>query len=229
MWKEIAAYGNVPGYGNGVEYTLGVSHPRTRRNNVNQGNQLTLERCPHCMIAMPSLHRQWGPVASQDHAGGNVSAWSVYRCVSCGGMVMAMSPVNQNMPVQKIWPSPQSVSDELPARAREFLGQAISSLHAPAGAVMLTASAVDAMLKDKGYKEGTLNNRIDLAAKDNLITAEMAAWAHEIRLDANDQRHADEGASLPGTADAQKAIEFANALAQFLYVLPARVERGRKN
>lgn len=94
---------------------------------------------------------------------------------------------------------------------------------------MLTASAVDAMLKDKGYKEGTLNNRIDLAAKDNLITAEMAAWAHEIRLDANDQRHADEGASLPGTADAQKAIEFANALAQFLYVLPARVERGRKN
>ena len=56
----------------------------------------------------------------------------------------------------------------------------------------------------------------------------MAAWAHEIRLDANDQRHADEGAKLPGEADAQKVIDFANALAQFLYVLPARVARGRK-
>jgi len=94
---------------------------------------------------------------------------------------------------------------------------------------MLTASAVDAMLKEKGYKDGTLYRRIDDAAKDHLITSEMAAWAHEIRLEANDQRHADEGSSLPNAADAAKAIEFANALAQFLYVLPARVERGRKS
>lgn len=93
---------------------------------------------------------------------------------------------------------------------------------------MLTASAVDAMLKDKGYKDGTLNARIDAAAKDHLITAEMAAWAHEIRLDANDQRHSDESVALPSAADAEKVIEFANALAQFLYVLPARVARGRK-
>ena len=93
---------------------------------------------------------------------------------------------------------------------------------------MLTASAVDAMLKDKGYKDGSLYARIGAAAKDNLITNEMASWAHEIRLDANDQRHADENAPLPNSADAEKVIEFASALAQFLFVLPARVERGRK-
>ncbi len=93
---------------------------------------------------------------------------------------------------------------------------------------MLTASSVDAMLKEKGLKEGGLNARIDAAAKAHLITTEMAAWAHEIRLDANDQRHADESASLPSEADAAKVIEFATALAQFLFVLPARVERGRK-
>ena len=93
---------------------------------------------------------------------------------------------------------------------------------------MLTASSVDAMLKEKGLKEGTLNSRIDEAAKKHLITQEMAAWAHEIRLDANDQRHADEAAPLPSEADADKVIEFAYALAQFLFVLPARIERGRK-
>ena len=54
----------------------------------------------------------------------------------------------------------------------------------------------------------------------------MGTWAHHIRLDANDQRHADEDASLPSTADAQRAIEFAKALAEFLFVLPARVQRG---
>jgi hypothetical protein len=130
--------------------------------------------------------------------------------------------------ITQIWPQPSVVAETVPARAREYLSQAIASLHAPAGAVMLTASAVDAMLKEKGFKGGTLNSRIDDAAKAHLITAEMAAWAHEIRLDANDQRHPDESAYLPSAVDAEKAIEFAKALAQFLFVLPARVERGRK-
>lgn len=142
-------------------------------------------------------------------------------------MVMACSFNNHNYPIAKIWPEPQVVYEELPSRAKDFLAQAVSSIHAPAGAVMLTASAVDAMLKEKGYRDGSLYARIDAAAKNHLITEEMAAWAHEIRLDANDQRHADEEAPLPAAADAEKVIEFARALAQFLFVLPARVERGR--
>jgi hypothetical protein len=43
---------------------------------------------------------------------------------------------------------------------------------------MLAASAVDSMLKDKGYKEGSLYKRIDTAAADHLITDGMAQWAH---------------------------------------------------
>lgn len=165
---------------------------------------------------------------SVDHAKNNKRAWSTYGCRSCGGIILVVSPIDSNHSITSIWPAPQVVADEVPIRAREFLSQAVSSMHAPAGAVMLTASAVDAMLKDKGYKEGSLNSRIESAAKDHLITEEMSTWAHEIRLDANDQRHADESASLPSAADAEKVIEFASALAQFLYVLPARVARGRK-
>lgn len=192
------------------------------------GNQLELDRCPHCNIAKPLLGRMWGRV-TQDHSSAGPRFWATYCCVSCGGVVLACSPGDQSYAITDIWPTSQAVSDVVPPRAREFLAQAIASLHAPSGAVMLTASAVDAMLKDKGLKEGSLNGRIDKAAQDHLITLEMSAWAHEVRLDANDQRHADEGASLPSKADAEKAIEFASALAQFLYVLPARVERGRKS
>ncbi len=194
---------------------------------MNQGNQLVLDRCPHCNIANPLLVLIWAGT-SVDHTNANQRFWSTYQCRTCGGVVLAVSPINQSHEITHIWPVPQTVADEVPARARDFLSQAISSLHAPAGAVMLTASAVDAMLKDKGYKEGNLKTRIDSAAEDHIITDEMAAWAHDIRLDANDQRHADEGAFLPSAADAEKVIEFANALVQFLYVLPARVERGRK-
>jgi len=193
-----------------------------------QKNNLELDRCPHCSIATPLLGRIAG-LETTDHAGGNKRFWSTYRCASCGGLVLVCSPIDMNHEITDTWPSPRVVSEEVPCRAREFLSQAISSLHAPSGAVMLTGSSVDAMLKDKGLKEGTLYSRIDAAAAAHLITAEMAAWAHDIRLDANDQRHADEAAPLPDSANAAKAIEFAMALAQFLYVLPARVERGRKS
>jgi hypothetical protein len=92
---------------------------------------------------------------------------------------------------------------------------------------MLAASAVDAMLKAKGLTDGVLYTRIEKAAADHLITQEMSAWAHEVRLDANDQRHADENAPLPTEDDARRAIAFASALGEFLFVLPAKVSRGR--
>jgi len=130
--------------------------------------------------------------------------------------------------ITEMWPKAKAVADELPERAREYLKQAIGSRSAPSGAVMLAASAVDAMLKDKGYKAGSLNSRIEEAAKAHVITAEMAAWAHEIRLDANDQRHADEAAPMATAEDADRVIQFAEALGQFLYVLPGLVKRGRK-
>jgi Domain of unknown function (DUF4145) len=192
------------------------------------GNQLILERCPHCNIAKPTLNRQW-QAQLNDYAGKNTRFWATYCCSTCGAIVLACSPKDHITPITNIWPAPHEVAETVPPRARVFLTQAIASQHAPAGAVMLTASAVDAMLKEKGYKDGSLYSRIDKAAEDHTITKEMAAWAHEIRLDANDQRHADENADLPTTTDAERVIEFASALAQFLFVLPAIIERGRKS
>jgi hypothetical protein len=114
----------------------------------------------------------------------------------------------------------------IPERAREYLRQAADSVQAPAGAVILAASAVDAMLKAKGYRDGSLYRRIDGAAADHVITFDMARWAHAVRLDANDQRHADDSGPLPNVADANRALTFAFALAQFMFVLPAMVETG---
>jgi len=91
---------------------------------------------------------------------------------------------------------------------------------------MLTASAVDAMLKAKNYKDGSLYSRIDKAAKEHEITSEMASWAHEVRLDANEQRHADENVPLPNSEDAKRGIEFAKALSTSMFVMPSRVKRG---
>jgi hypothetical protein len=186
---------------------------------------LTLTRCPHCNVAKPYLYKifeQKTTNSENEHE----RMWRVYRCRSCGGIVMGWAGSNDpNYNAVELYPEPDVVDECLPVRARTFLSQAISSIHAPAGSVMLAASAVDAMLKAKGLTEGALFPRINKAVKDHLITAEMATWAHEIRLDANDQRQAE----LPTEDQAQKCIEFAKALAQFLFVLPARVERGLEN
>ena len=128
--------------------------------------------------------------------------------------------------MSQIFPVPSTIPTDLPPKAAAFLSQAAASVHAPAGAVMLTASAVDAMLKAKGYSEGSLYTRIDKAAVEHLITQDMAKWAHKVRLDANDQRHADEAATLPDEADAKRSIEFASALATILFSLPARITQG---
>jgi Domain of unknown function (DUF4145) len=123
--------------------------------------------------------------------------------------------------------APSRLMNLSPTLASTYLQQALESIHAPAGAVMLAASAIDAMLKTKGYQEGSLFTRINQAAEAHLITREMAEWAHEIRLDANDQRHADVNQPLPDETQAKKCVDFALALAEFLFVLPARVQRGR--
>ncbi len=190
---------------------------------------LELPRCPHCQIDNPNLEALTSPFATLDHTRTVGRVWRSYRCTRCGGVIVAgaQGVVGTEPEATEIYPKPAQVDNSLPLIAREYLTQALNSLHAPAGSVMLCASSVDAMLKEKGYTEGSLYARINRAATDHLITEGMKDWAHEIRLDANDQRHADHGATLPTTADAQRNIEFAQALGQFLFALPARVAQGR--
>ena len=188
---------------------------------------LDIKRCPHCNVDTPTLAYA-AQVETKDFAGQNLRRWRTYRCARCGGVVTAAAQ-NWDAEITEMHPSGIDVDSSIPERARTFLDQAINSLSAPSGAVMLAASAVDAMLKARGLKEGSLYSRVDKAASDHLITQDMAAWAHEVRLDANDQRHADESAPLPSQADAKRAVDFALALAQLLFVLPGRVARGIKD
>jgi hypothetical protein len=188
--------------------------------------QLALDRCPHCGVDCPSLKGVW-ETETTAYNGAYKRYWIVYECSRCGGLITAFSEHSTGY-VKEIFPGAGVLEDSIPDRARSYLQQAIDSLHSPAGAVMLAASSVDAMLKAKNYKDGSLYSRIEKAADDHLITSEMAKWAHQVRLDANDPRHADEAAPLPETTDAERSIHFAQALGMFLFTLPAKVTRGIK-
>ena len=189
--------------------------------------ELDLDRCPHCNVAKPNIPKVFGPHENNSYKKNNHRFWAVYSCKTCGGLVIAACKNAHTNPITEMYPQRIMVDESIPVRAKDFLSQAIESLHAPAGAVMLAASAVDAMLKDKGYIEGSLFNRIEKAAKDHLITQEMSEWAHEVRLESNDQRHADEESVMPSEEDAKRITDFAQAFAEYLFVLPAKIRSGR--
>ncbi len=186
--------------------------------------RLNMKRCPHCNIANPNITNVH-QFNTNNANGGNQRIWLTYVCQSCGGAIIG-SRNQQHTTALELFPNSISVDSSIPEKAKAFLSQSLETIHAPAGSIMLSASSIDAMLKDKGYKEGTLYKRIEQAAKDHLITEGMSKWAHQIRLEANDQRHADENADLPTEEDAKRIVEFAIALGEFLFVLPNKVTQG---
>jgi DNA-directed RNA polymerase subunit RPC12/RpoP len=189
---------------------------------------LELPRCPYCNINRPNLELSRDFFTTNSHNNSNLRVWGIYICANCGGVVLAAKP-DSYFGIVEIYPLSISVDQSIPQKAHTFLTQALDSISAPSGAVMLAGSAVDAMLKQKNYLDGSLYSRIDKAAKDHLITDEMAKWAHEVRLEANDQRHADDDAPLPNEEDAKRILDFALALAEYLFVLPSKIQKGRKS
>ena len=115
--------------------------------------QLALNRCPHCGVDRPSLTGLWATETTA-HNGTYERYWVVYACSRCGGLVTAFSEHDHGY-VAEIFPGVTVLDDSIPDPARSYLQQAIDSLHSPAGAVMLAASSVDAMLRAKNYKDGT--------------------------------------------------------------------------
>jgi len=87
----------------------------------------------------------------------------------------------------------------------------------------MSASSIDAMLKDNNLSEGSLYTRIDQAVTNGILTQKMADWAHRVRLDANNPRHADASTPHMTADDAKRAFDFANALTEYLYLLPSRM------
>ena len=192
------------------------------------------DRCPQCQVSNPLLTIVYTP--SHQRVDGNVLwCYATLICSKCNQQALYYGFAHcddvgrdgqvSNLFITTSWPSSKYADDALPEKAKRFLNQALESLHAPDGAVMLAASSVDVMLKDKGYTAGSLYSRIEKANESGLLTTQMREWAHEIRLSANEPRHADNQFEGATSAEAKQVIQFAEALGEYLYVLPARVKK----
>jgi hypothetical protein len=201
------------------------------------GDLTGIGRCPHCAVANPQMKVVWTsetfPEPDSPSAGHN---WGACQCTSCSNLILVKckrtvrAHVSQGFPknlnIDEIFPTPEAVDVAIPESARKYLIQAHETLHAPDAAALMAASAVDAMLKEHGLAEGNLYNRIDQAVEQHILTAPMGQWAHAVRLEANNVRHADQTNPHLTRPQAQQVDEFASALGDFLYVLTAKIAKG---
>ncbi|MBA1140275.1 DUF4145 domain-containing protein [Mesorhizobium neociceri] len=189
-------------------------------------------RCPHCSIPNPGYEQAWFSSAPIQRATpGQTAKWGTYFRMSCGGGILARgiwSDLKETGEIAVLIPAGRLVHDDVPEPVRIFLQQAIDTQHAPDAAALMAGSAVDAMLKTLGYEKGSVYTRINTAVADHKITESMGEWAHAVRLEANNPRHADKEKPHVSSDEASQSVEFAEALAFFLFVLTERIKRGKK-
>jgi hypothetical protein len=164
------------------------------------------------------------------------SRWGAFLCTTCkkvllvefASTIKTHGQFPHTTEISHSFPQSQTVDETLPATARRYLQQAYESLHAPDAAAVMAASAVDAMLKAQGFKDGTLYARIDAAVQAHILTDGMGKWAHAVRLEANNVRHSDDTDPHVTREEAERVVEFATSLGDFLFVLTAKIEKGVK-
>lgn len=196
--------------------------------NERLGDQLLgVANCPHCGVSAPVLVRVWQSKEMTPRADGRrPSHWACFMCTSCGSLVVAQGQPgngNANPLVFAVYPELWEPDEAIPERASRYLKQAQKTMSSPDASVVMSASAVDSMLKDNGLSDGSLFKRINVAVEQGILTSGMAKWAHQVRIDSNNPRHADEQSPHMSVGDAKRALDFAKAISEILYVLPARM------
>lgn len=206
-----------------------------------------IDRCPwpSCQVSAPYLvsmklnnkNRHLIPYGPPDHAD-EYDVFDILMCNACKQLIMVQSHADSYgrgyQTIQKVtFPLIHSeLSIDIPEEVRDHLQDARDSLSIPNLSVIASSNAIDMMLQyknyeDKGTRNTNLMKRIEKAAEQHVITRDMAEWAQQVRLVANDGRHSKKGKDRPSELDANQCLEFATILAELLFVLPARVSRGK--
>ena len=191
----------------------------------------TLRRCPHCGSARPAFTRAHAvPEGVYSNVTGKKNYWAIYQCSTCAlpitlwhKRVSRQANSSHYFHEYEIIPATWVADDSVPANARRYLEQAQATIGAPDASVVMSASAIDAMLKEKGLVDGSLYKRIKEAVEGGLLTNDMSKWAHLVRLNSNNPRHADGSNPHMTTTDATLSLQFAKAIAEVLFVLPSRM------
>jgi hypothetical protein len=120
------------------------------------------------------------------------------------------------------------VPNTVPERPRTMLQDANDSRTAPVACTGAAVGAIDAMMAEMDYKKGSLLGRIEKAVADRVLPKVMGDWAKRVKEIGITTHTDDDPGPLPGKGDTEELLMFANMLAEYFFVLPARIPKPPK-
>jgi hypothetical protein len=121
----------------------------------------------------------------------------------------------------------REIPDDVPEKIGNTYEEALDNLHRRKyeTSILLCGKALDLATKgmDPAWK---LEQRLKKLAAEGKITAAMAGWAQEIRLDRNTAIHEDEDFTQK---DADDIVTFTEAFLTYIYTLPALIDSRRQS
>lgn len=186
-----------------------------------------INNCPHCQINNPNLGEVYHNTF-QDSENKQRKTWYIFCCNNCYGLVTVETAINNSKNVIKYFPENDVISEDIPNPAKKYLEEAVKTVHSPSASILVGSRSLNEMLLAIGYEDKNLYNKLQQASEDRKITSEMESWAHEVRLNANEERHPKKYSTEATQEDAKNTIELLKAFAQYLFVLPAMIQKEIK-
>lgn len=169
---------------------------------------------------------------------------SVLRCRNCGQGVAVVEekwigdkPYNESRSGTIWfkglfwWPLPHSnLPPDIPETVRDAYAEAARTLAAdcPRASIVMSRRCLEAITAERGQTTGSLRDRLDALAANNVLHPTLAEWAKEIRLTGNLGAHFDPLTKV-ASDDAARLLNFVRELLRFLYELPAELQRARNS
>jgi len=164
--------------------------------------------------------------------------FDVYRCGNCAGYVHVLWSASEYGSMRGLhayqvlpWPltGKPKASEDWPAAVQRFWVQAHQSADSElwdASSVM-ARSAMQAAFRDLGAVGRTLKDEVDDLSGKGLLPQVMKKWATEVRLLGNEAAHPEVDMPEMNPQDIRDALEFLDQLLNYLYDLPAAIQRYR--
>lgn len=197
-----------------------------------QGAQLALHQitCPFC--------DERGNFKVAHHAekkkpnGNKILNFDTLECGNCRGYVMCLWSANHGHHAYRVLPWPlkyEKHPEHWPSSVGRYWLQAkrsVASENWDAAAVM-TRSAMQVSLRDKGATGANLKQEIDDLANKGVLPPIMKEWANTLRELGNDSAHPQPHQTPTAARDAQDIVRYLDFLLEYLYDLPKQIEEYR--
>jgi Domain of unknown function (DUF4145) len=198
----------------------------------NHGKELALHRiiCPFC--------EEQGNFKVAHHAekkksnGSKVLNFDTLECGSCSGYVLCLWSAGHGLHAFRVLPWPLKYDkhpDNWPEPVGRFWLQAKRSCTASNwdAAAVMTRSAMQLALRDKGAQGANLKKEIEHLANEGLLPPLMKEWADVLRVLGNDSAHPTPEQAATSSRDAQDAMKYLDFLLEYLYDLPDQIAKYR--